>query len=590
MTTQSYSLKKLTNGNSLRLLVVDDDDVDRERMRRLLAKLKVQSTVIEACSLCEACQCLNDSEFDCIFLDYHLGDSLGTDLLNQACFMSKENLPVILVTGQGSERLAVEAMHDGAYDYIPKTQLREDLLETVLSSSLQRASLEKELKFQRDRLEHLSMYDMLTGLPNRALFFDRLNQVLQTAQRNERTFAVMQIDLDLFKEINDQFGHAAGDMVLNIAGQRMEQVLRTSDSVARIGGDEFSVLLIDTDSAQAALNVAEKIRAAIQEPILIADKVAQIGASIGIALFPEHADNVDALLANADRAMYAAKRAGGTAMVYGREMDDLRPRAQIDTCRLQQAIDNKELFLEFQPLIDLASRKIVGAEALVRWRLPNRDVIPPAAFIPLAERSPVIGPLSYAIIDMGLDQAVEWQNQNLAIPLSINLSARMLEDFRLPEKILAALAKRNLKPSILTLEITETAVMSNIDQARKILGKLSSSGISISIDDFGAGFTSFKYLRELEIAEIKIDMAFTRDMAGGSRNTIIVHSIAMLADGFGIPSVAEGIEDIRSCETLLGLGCRIGQGYGIARPMAAPAFNAWRHTWTLQNAAVTTRH
>ena len=313
--------------------------------------------------------------------------------------------------------------------------------------------------------------------------------------------------------------------------------------------------------------------------------MAQIGASIGIALFPEHADNIDSLLAKADRAMYAAKRGGGTALVYSSEMDDLRPRPLLEASRLQQAIDHHELFLEFQPMIDLASRKIVGAEALVRWRFPGKDIIPPGVFIPLAERSSIIGQLSYAILEMGLDQAKTWHDQMIPTPLSINLSARMLDDNKLPERVLQALAKRSLPPSLLTLEITETAVMSNIEQARKILGILSDKGVGISIDDFGAGFTSFKYLRELDISEIKIDMAFTRDMTGGSRNTIIVHSIAMLANGFGIPSVAEGIEDLSICETLLAIGCHIGQGYGIARPMAGPAFDNWRYSWELQNSS-----
>jgi diguanylate cyclase len=583
MTIPSDFHKMSIRDEPLKLLIVDDDDVDRERVRRMLVKIQLKNDVTEAASLEEARSILNSGNYDCIFLDYRLGDALGTDLLKEIQFTDDTIIPVVMITGMGTERMVVEAMQNGAYDYIPKTQLQVDLLETVLVNSMLRANLERELKIKRERLEFLSFYDALTELPNRSLFFDRLNQIHELAQRNQRKFAVLGIDLDYFKEVNDNFGHSVGDHVLNHIAQRIAKVIRCSDTVARIGGDEFAVILVEPDSEMSALRVADKIVEVVNEPIVVDQHLIHLGASVGVALYPDHGTDIQTLLQRSDSAMYTAKKTG-MSMIFGEGMEAHIQKPLPEISRLQEAIDKHELYFEFQPIIELTSGHVAGVEALVRWLTPEGKIIPPAAFIPKAERTPLIIPLSYAIINSVLDFVQQWHQINLLVPISINLSARMLEDIHLPKKILHALHSRNLHASVLTLELTETALLSNVEKATNTLGALLAAGVRISIDDFGAGFTSFKYLRQLGISEIKIDMAFTGGK-NGCRDGIIVNSIATLAEGFGVPSVAEGIENIDNIAYLLELGCLRGQGFAIAPPMQAPALQQWLLGKTIQPAA-----
>lgn len=564
----------------VRLLVVDDDDVDREQVTRLLAKLQIKNTVTQVATLDQARKALAPGEFDCVFLDYHIGDGVGTELLRDIQQGSVAYVPVVMVTGSSNGRLVVEAMQCGAYDYIPKTQLRVDLLETVLLNSLLRAGLERELQAKRERLEYLGLYDELTDLPNRSLFFDRLEQTILEARRNQRTFAVMQIDLNLFKEINDNYGHEAGDVVLATTALRIKNALRESDTVARLGGDEFAAVLVSIDSEAAAYSLSEKIAAAVSEPMTTNQHLLTVTAAAGIALYPIHGEDAHTLLIKADKAMYEAKRLGTLPLVYADEMKAELQQPRLDVCRLQQAVERQELFVQYQPVIELASRQVCGMEALVRWRKPDGEIVPPGVFIPFAERSPMIRSLSYCVLDQVFEQMSHWQGLGVHLPVSVNLSARMLDDHAMPRRVLAGLLTHGLAPTLLTLELTETALMANLEQAQNALSGLIAQGIKISIDDFGAGFTSFKYLRQLEVSELKVDMAFTADIQRpGSRDSVIVRSIAALANGFGIPAVAEGIEDLRNCEKLLQLGCSRGQGYGIARPMNGDAVLDWMAHW-----------
>lgn len=569
-----------TPNDTIHLLLVDDDDVDRERTRRFLRNLQINCAITEADSISEAKKHIKDDKIDCILLDYHIGESIGTDILSDSHYL-KLKLPIVLITGQGDERIAAKAIQDGIYDYIPKAQLSVNLLESVLLSVLRRAKLEQELKAQQDRLEYLSFYDSLTGLANRALYFDRLKQVLQLAQRNDRTFAILQIDLDLFKAVNDTYGHAAGDNVLVVVARRMRECLRATDTVARLGGDEFAVVLTEIHSPQDASLVADKISIALREPILIDNHLIRIDSSIGIALYPEQGQNLDLLLMKADRAMYFVKRNQKSSMVYSEEMEASTQQSSfLKADKLSLAIENKELFLEYQPIINLLNRKVRSVEALVRWQPSDKTgIIYPGDFIPDAESSEAIYPLTYAVIDLALNQTKKWYDASIAMPVSINLSARMLDDSDLPKYLMNALDSHKLPASCVTLELTETAVMSNIEQARKVFRMLHKMGIKTSIDDFGVGFTSLKYLQELEVSEIKINKAFTADLDRKFRSEIIIQSIAMLAKGLNTSIVVEGIEDIGLLQKLHRLGCQFGQGYGIARPMPDIHFSQWIQDW-----------
>lgn len=568
----------------MRLLVVDDDDVDRERICRVLAKSSVRCTVTESTTLESARILLAQDDYDCVFLDYHLGSNIGTELLHEIKAGLISYVPVIMVTGSDNERLVVQAMQEGAHDFISKTHLKVGLVETTLLNSRLRVNLERELKSKRERLEYLSFYDILTGLPNRALFFDRAEQALLAAARGSQRFAIMQIDLDLFKNVNDSFGHGAGDMVLAAVAQRIQAVLRSTDTVARLGGDEFAVVLSEASTAEVVLRVAEKITQEIRLPISVGEHILVIEGSIGIALYPSDGDSVQTLLLKADWAMYAAKHGASLYLMYADGMESMRQRPASESNRLRQALDHQELFVEYQPILDLRNRCVTGVEALVRWRTPEGEVVPPSLFIPLAERSPLIHPLTYWVLGKALDQVQLWCSQDLILPVSVNISARMLDDLTLAPRMLQALESRNLATSLLTLELTETALMSNVERAQKILGELRAAGVRISIDDFGAGFTSFKYLRQMDVSEIKVDMAFTGDLAQGSRDSVIVRSIAQIANGFGITAVAEGIENLEDAAKLLALGCHSGQGYGIARPMLGECIAKWVAQWNVEHA------
>ncbi|MFP6847435.1 MAG: EAL domain-containing protein [Pseudomonas sp.] len=574
-----HSLDAAAEKTAMRLLVVDDDDVDRERICRVLAKSCVACTVTESATLGDARALLAANDFDCIFLDYHIGGSTGTELLHEIKDSSRSYVPVIIITGSDNERLVVQTMQSGAYDFISKMQLQVGLIDSILINSQQRLRLERELKTERERLEYLSFYDTLTGLPNRALFFDRAEQTLQSASRRGQTFAIMQIDLDLFKNVNDSFGHWAGDMVLATVGERIQAILRGADTVARFGGDEFAIVLSEASPPEVALHVAEKITEAVRKPISIGEHLVIIESSIGIALYPSQGDCLQTLLLKADWAMYAAKNSANLCLIYAEGMDSMRQLPAPESDRLRLAIERQELFVEYQPIMDLSTYAVDGFEALVRWRTPEGEIVPPGVFIPLAERSPLIRPLTYWVLGAVLDQALLWCSQGLMLTVSVNISARMLDDTTLAQCVLRELEVRGLPTHLLTLELTETALMSNVERAKKTLDELIGAGVRISIDDFGAGFTSFKYLRQLDVSEIKVDMAFTAELKEGSRDSVIVRSIAQLANGFAIAAVAEGIENLDDAAKLLALGCHKGQGYGIARPMLGKLVAEWLTAW-----------
>lgn len=560
-------------GVAIQLLLVDDDDVDREKFRRLAGKSGLVIEIEEASSGREAIARLSERKFDCVIVDYRLGDTMGTDLVRSIKKASDTPVPVIMITGLGDERVAVEAMREGVYDYLSKHQLSPRNVASAIEGSLRWAELEAQLENAQERLLHLSLFDDLTKLPNRNLFFDRMEQMLQAAAREEFRFALMMMDLNLFKEINDSLGHAAGDKLLVEIGSRLSHLTRAADTVARIGGDEFAALLVGCDTASSAVIVADKIHTALHEPVIIDNELVHVSVSIGVALFPDHGRDSRTLLAHADQAMYRAKRSSRSCEVYSSGTRDQRPFMVASD--LSAALERDELFLEYQPKVDLETGALAGVEALVRWRNPRHGLVGPNDFIPAAECSVLIKPMTYAILDMALDQAALWSAQGQTIPVAVNLSARMFDDDELAARCCAALRARGLGPESLTLEITETAVMTSPLRAKEALDALHEAGIAISIDDFGAGYTSLRYLRDFEISEIKIDKIFIRNLQATSRDASIVRAIAALSREFNLKLVAEGIEDDRQCEQLHELGCDFGQGFAIGHPMSADELAGW---------------
>ena len=562
-----------------KLLVIDDDDVDRERISRYIDKFILPFETTFAANGQEAIDLLSNNAFDIIILDYQLGDMTGAQLMEKFASLDHYPIPTIMITGMGDEKTVVEAMRLGVHDYIPKKQLNAESLISVLSSALHTAELERRLLETQDQLRRQSLYDGLTGLPNRNLFFDRLNQAILTSERNLGVFTLLMIDLNLFKEVNDSLGHGVGDEVLSIIGGRFETFARKSDTLARLGGDEFACILYNIQTEKDAIACVEKIIATINQPIVVNEHVLQIGASVGIARYPENGTDPTSLLSNADSAMYQAKRSKQKYEIY-RQTNIRQSNSTIPlTEQLIQGLRHKELYLDYQPKINLRTHRIIGVEALVRWKNPTMGLLMPDQFINIAERSHLIEEISFQTIEQAFSQWLTWFNKDMRIPIAVNLSARMLDN----QEFLPWLKKMSARYKILTcdftFEITETALASSNRLANRLLKNLQQMGFQLSIDDFGSGFTSFRTLRNSAISELKIDREFVKDIEQNGKDAAIVSSLITLANNLEVRIIAEGVETQAQSIKLQSLGCVLAQGFALARPMSASSFIKWRETF-----------
>ena len=421
--------------------------------------------------------------------------------------------------------------------------------------------------------ENRALHDVLTGLPNRALFQDRVDRALSAAQRDSSNPVVMLLDLDKFKEVNDTLGHHRGDELLKLVGPRIAGVLRSSDTVARLGGDEFAVLLPTAPDAEAGAEVGQKILAALEEPFVVDDAELEVGASLGIACFPEHGEDVDTLMQRADMAMYVAK--GGR---HGHQLFDAaggRPDPLAVVGDLRRGMSDGELGVLYQPKVDLRTGEVRGAEALVRWEHPLRGLVLPDSFVGHAEHTGLIRPLTLHVLDTALEQARDWRRAGLDMTVAVNLSMRSLLDRALIEDVGALLGKWDVPAQVLELELTESTIMADPQRAREILDALHELGVGLSIDDFGTGYSSLGKLKQLPVDEIKIDRSFVVGMASDHSDATIVRSTIDLARNLGLRVVAEGIEDRRVCDQLARLGCDLGQGYYFSRPLDGTTLAAW---------------
>ncbi|MBI4492094.1 MAG: diguanylate cyclase [Chloroflexi bacterium] len=434
-------------------------------------------------------------------------------------------------------------------------------------------------KQAEEALERQALYDALTGLPNRTLLHDRLRQVLLAAQRNTRSLALLVMDLDGFKEVNDTLGHHCGDALLPQVGQRLREALRASDTVARLGGDEFAVLLPTAD-AEGALLAARKLLRALEPSFVVEGQSLEVRMSIGIALSPDHGADAETLLRRADIAMYAAKRAQSGYALYTFDQDEHTPSRLALMGELRQAIDQDGLVLHYQPKVNLKTGQVVGVEALVRWPHPQHGLVPPDQFIPLAEHTGLIRPLARWVLDTALRQCQVWRSAGLDLPVAVNLSMRNLHDPQLPDMIAALLAAWAVPPANLELEITESAVMADPTRAMQVLTRLREMGLQIAVDDFGTGYSSLGYLKRLPVDELKIDKSFVLQMAQDENDAAIVRSTIGLGHDLGLAVVAEGVEDQASWNLLASLGCDSVQGYHMSRPLAPDDLQQWLGGWT----------
>jgi diguanylate cyclase (GGDEF)-like protein len=447
--------------------------------------------------------------------------------------------------------------------------------------SLQRATV--ALAERQAENEYQALHDALTGLPNRTLFQLKLADAIEGARGRDEQMAVMLMDLDHFKEVNDTLGHHFGDQLLREIGPRLSTALREEDMMARLGGDEFGVLLPDLPDERSAPSIAERLLEAMHEPIEVEGFALEVAGSIGIAVFPDDANDADALLRRADVAMYAAKASGGGYDRYASELDDDGSFRLALLGQVRPALERGEFILHYQPKVRMSDGRAAGAEALARWSHPVLGVLSSRDFVPPIEETTLLRPFTEFVMEQALQQWRTWAESEVRLPISINISPRSLLDTQFPDQVAELLDAWDVPPAFITMELTESSLLSDSGRSLGVLDRLSRTGVNLSVDDFGTGYSSMRNLRRLPLTELKIDRSFVKQMLVDSNDFAIVHATVALGRNLGLNVVAEGVEDRETFDKLAELGCDQAQGYYLARPMPASEFTGWlteRHSQT----------
>ncbi|PTR17221.1 PAS domain S-box-containing protein/diguanylate cyclase (GGDEF)-like protein [Nitrosospira sp. Nsp2] len=438
-------------------------------------------------------------------------------------------------------------------------------------------------KEAQERIEHLAHYDPLTGLPNRALLADRIKIAIAHADRYSHRLALLFVDLDRFKLVNDSLGHEIGDKLLKVVAERLQSSVRQIDTISRVGGDEFIVLLGQIDSPEDAARVARKIITALSQPHEIEEHELLVSASIGISIYPDSAKDASGLMRNADSSMYCAKEAGRNRyQFYSVELTS-RATERLSLERdLRGAVERNEIFAVYQPQIELLTRRVIGAEALMRWRHPKRGFVPPASFIPVAEDTGLILPLGEHVLRESCLQARQWRAHcGTDLGVAVNVSAVQFRQEDFIDVVLRVLEETGLAAERLELEVTESVVMQGVESVIQKMRILNAQGIKVAIDDFGTGYSSLSYLRQFVADRLKIDQSFVRDLPEDPDAEAIVRAIVAMGRSLGLRVIAEGVETEAQARFLQGIECDEGQGYLYAKPMVVNEFEAWMAAWKM---------
>jgi diguanylate cyclase len=499
-----------------------------------------------------------------VLLDLSLPDSHGLDTFDKV-FAHSPSVPIIVLTGNDDQMIALSAVKTGAQDYLVKGKLDRELLVRAMQYSIER-------KRYQEQLEHQANYDALTGLPNRNLLHDRLKQAVY-AQRQARAIAVVFIDLDHFKFINDSLGHSAGDKLLQQIADRLREAVRDGDTVSRLGGDEFILVLNDQQNEDIIFRAMQRIVGKVGEPVVLNGQELTVTCSAGISLYPQDGPDVDTLLKNADAAMYRAKEHGrNNFQFYTAEMNKLVNERLTLEARLRRALERNELLLHYQPKYDLGTGAVVGVEALLRWNHPDWGLVYPDRFIALAEETGLIVPIGEWVLREACAQNRTWRNAGLPpVVMSVNLSARQFRQDALFRTVAKILAETGLRPEFLEMEITESMVMHNMETSIAILKGLREIGVHLSVDDFGTGHSSLAYLRALPIGILKIDRSFVHDIDGpdGKSDGLLAQAIISLGHSLKLKVIAEGVESDAQLEFLKAHRCDEAQGFLFSRAVPA---------------------
>ena len=558
----------------VRVLLVSSDYCTARQIEGLLrATWRRAHLVTYATWDAAAAQAVLDHPGCCVLLDAPAAadDEAAEDtmMLLEYVRMSAPDVPILLLTETDDERLALRAVRIGAQDCLAKRTLDVPTLRRGLTHAIERKRAEAELA-------HQALHDQLTGLPNRVLFLDRLSVALERSRRSGAQLAVLFLDFDNFKEINDSRGHAAGDRLLAILGQRLSALLRPMDTVARFGGDEFTFLFEDLTSEREVVLIADRICQAARDPIHIDGVEVSITVSVGIAMVADPTVSPETVIREADAAMYRAKDRGRSRFELFDEDSRRRAVERIELeAAIRQAVERRELRVHYQPSLVLHDLcEVTGVEALVRWQHPTRGLISAREFMPVADDIGLVVPIGRFVLDHALAQLARWRTRKPEMTLSLNISWRQLRDPDLPVTLQGALIAYGLHPTAICLEVAESAVAEDPDAAIDSLERLRATGVRIALDDFGSGTSSLSRLRELPIDELKLHESFIGPLGTSPEDASVVGALVDLGHALGLAVVAEGVERESQIEQLRDLGCDAAQGYAIGRPVSEEQLEA----------------
>ena len=544
------------------VLLIEDNPGDARLIREMLAEDPADLFRLSCVDrLSRGLECLAAQLPALVLLDLSLPDSHGLETFSKV-YTHSPNVPIIVLTGNDDQSLALSAVKSGAQDFLTKGKIDREVLVRAMRYSIERKRYQKEL-------EHHANYDGLTGLPNRQLLNDRLKQSV-FGQRHQRSIAVVFIDLDHFKFVNDSLGHNTGDKLLRCVADRLQSTVRGCDTVARLGGDEFAIILNDQAREDVIFRAMQRILATVNAPITIDNRELNVTCSAGISLYPQDGPDLETLLKNADTAMYRAKAHGrNNFQFFTAEMNRLVNERLTLEHSLRRALEREELLLHYQPRINLRTGRVEALEALLRWQHPQWGLLPPERFISLAEETGLIVPIGTWVLHSACAQIREWREAGLPVTVSVNLSVRQLWSGGLVKTVAETLADTGVEPAHLELELTESMVMHDVKKATAALQELRSIGIRLSIDDFGTGYSSLSYLRRLPVNAVKIDKTFVHDIDAGPDQGILARAIISLGHALNLKVGAEGVETRAQLDFLAAQQCDDVQGYYFGKPASA---------------------
>jgi diguanylate cyclase (GGDEF)-like protein len=556
------------------VLLVEDNPGDARLLGKIFNEEGSHSTKLTRVDCMSAAEThLAEHAVDIILLDLGLPDAQGLEAIQRA-HAAAPGVPLVVLTGLDDELLAVQALQQGAQDYLIKGQIETRGLLRALRYAIERKTMESAALAMARQMAHSAEHDFLTGLPNRMLLNDRVGQAIALATRHTKKVAVLFLDLDGFKHINDSLGHPIGDKLLQSVAKRLVDCIRGSDSVSRQGGDEFVLLLLELERAEDAAVTARRMLEAVAQPHTIDQHDLHVTASIGLSIYPDDGLDAETLIKNADTAMYQAKENGRRSFQFFKPAMNVRAvERQFIEEGLRRALERQEFALHYQPTVNLMTGAITGAEALIRWTHPTRGSIAPAQFIPVAEDCGLILPIGAWVLREACAQAQAWMDAGLPImSMAVNVSAMEFRDKNFLDGLFAILSETGLDPRSLELELTESVLMKHAEFTASVLQILRKRGVQVAVDDFGTGYSSLSYLQKFPVDALKIDQSFVRQISTAGDDTTIVKAVIGMARSLKLRVIAEGVETLDEVAFLRAYRCEEAQGYYFSRPVLPQQF------------------